>query len=96
VQARPVHSAYFLAAGSELARRPTRRGGSMDWDLSLAIWARISVRKGWAMVPASIFWAPGARIRGVVVVGLEGGGVLVSSGMVVGGFLDSLSRMVGF
>jgi len=60
-QARPVHSAYFLAAGSLLASRPTRRGASIPASLSFWIWFRISFRNGWAIDVASIFWAPGAH-----------------------------------
>lgn len=64
MQALPVHSAYFLAAGSVLARRPTRRGDSIPDCLSLATWERTSSRKGAAMVPASTFLAPGAYCFG--------------------------------
>ena len=44
VQARPVHSAYLRAAGSLLARKPTRRGrapGTMATS-SLICWRSVS------------------------------------------------------
>ena len=63
-QALPVHSAYFRAAGSVLASRPTRRGDSRPDSLSIWTWFWTSARKGLAMEPASILRAPGAYCLG--------------------------------
>lgn len=68
MQALPVHSAYFLAAGSVLARRPTRSGASIPSCLRFCTWVRISSRKGAAMVPASTFLALAAGCFLVVMV----------------------------